>query len=95
MAEKNANFDLYAGETVTVVIDVKDKDDEDAAVDLTSATGTFIVKRNGTTLFSKTVGSGITLSTTVTGRMSVAISAANTSSACRRPTSSPSSVWLT
>lgn len=81
MAETNVNFDLYAGETVTLVIDVIDKDANDAAVDLTGATGTWVAKRNGTTLFSKTVGSGITLSTSVTGRMSVAISAANTSSA--------------
>lgn len=81
MAEKNVDFDLYAGETVTLVIDVVDKDAEDAAKDLTGATGTFIVKRSGTTLFSKTVGSGITLSTSVTGRMTVSISAANTSSA--------------
>lgn len=81
MAERNVNFDLFAGETVTLVIDVADKDNNDEAVDLTSATGTWVAKRNGTTLFSKTVGSGITLSTTVTGRMSVSISAANTSSA--------------
>ena len=81
MADKNVNFDLYAGETITLVVDVVDKDAEDAAVSLTSATGTFIVKRNGTTLFTKTVGSGITLSTAVTGRMTITISAANTSSA--------------
>lgn len=81
MADTNVKFDLYAGETVTLVIDVVDKDNDDEAVDLTGATVTWIAKRSGTTLFTKTVGSGITLSTSVTGRMSVSISASNTSSA--------------
>ena len=80
MAEKNQDFDIYAGEIHSLVVDVFDKNNYDVAIDLTSATVTWLLLSGSTTVLTKTVGSGITLSTTVTGRMTIALSAANSSS---------------
>ena len=79
MAERNQDFDLFYGEIHTLVIDVSDKNSEGAALVLTGSTCTWLMLLGSTTILTKTVGSGITLSTTKVGRMSIALSAANCS----------------
>ncbi len=77
MAEREQNFELWAGETRNLVIDVFDKNDGDSALDLAGSAVTWRLLYGATVVLTKTVGGGITLSTTVRGRMSVPISAAD------------------
>lgn len=71
---------LMRGDDRDFIFDVYDS--TGIAVAITGATITFTVRTaiDGSSVFSKTVGSGITISGTVTNRMTVAVDPADTSS---------------
>lgn len=77
MATTNQNFQMFADETKVLSFTVTNES-TGALVDFTGATITFRVKRGSTTLFSKTVGSGI--SVTGTGTFTVTIATGVTTS---------------
>lgn len=80
MSDTTEDISLYAGETKTVRARIFNGDDPDEREDLTGCSATFIVKDGSTTLFTKTVGSGIAVDTAEDGRLLITLSAANTSS---------------
>ena len=63
MAKYNQNHTMRAGETKTIRVTVRNRA-TGALVSFTSATITWTVKQNSTTLVTKTVGSGITVIST-------------------------------
>lgn len=78
MSVSGQNHTMVEKETKVFTVDVVDQDDG-AAVDLTSATITWRVKEGSTTKFSKTVGSGITLTSPTTGRFTITLATGDTS----------------
>lgn len=71
------NFDMYAGETIQLPATITYAS-SGALVDFSAATITFRIKRGSTTLLSKTVGSGITV--TGSGTFTVTIDTGDTTS---------------
>lgn len=79
MTKLGQNIELYTGDDLDLRVTVTDEND--AALDITSATATYTVKDapGGASLFTpKTVGSGIALTTPASGILTISIASANT-----------------
>ena len=73
-----SNFEMYSGNTRLLKVSVLDQDD--AIVDLSGASATFVLmKRPGqVAMITKTVGAGITITNAVGGEMEVLLVPADT-----------------
>lgn len=78
MAETGQDFDLYAGETKTVGVTIRNKSASNALVDLSGASMTWVARRGSSTAISKTIGGGITV--TGTGTCDIALAAGDSTS---------------
>lgn len=74
MTVRAQDFTMFEEETRT--LDVSAYDEDDALIDFSGATITWRVKDGNTTILTKTVGSGITV--TGTGTFSIALDSADT-----------------
>lgn len=75
MALDKQDFSIFAGETKTLSV-TSTTESTGALIDFTGATITWILKNGSTTVLTKTVGSGITV--TGTGTFTIALTAVNT-----------------
>lgn len=73
-----SNFDMFSGNTKVIKVVVRDQDD--AIVDLSGATATFVLMRapGQSAIISKTVGSGIVITDAVNGLLEITIDPADT-----------------
>jgi len=78
MANEQNVTGYYSGDDLELVVTIQDENG--AGLDITSATVTWVLKRNinSTALVTKTVGSGIVLTTPASGIITISIDPADT-----------------
>ena len=81
MAVEGQNHRMFAGETPTFTVGPVKNKSTGAIIDLTSATITWVVVQATppySTIFTKTVGSGITVASPTTGYFTITLTSSNT-----------------
>jgi hypothetical protein len=72
------NVTMYRGDTAILTVTVTDSDNGDAAKNITGATVRYVAVRRGTAYITKTVGSGIVLTTPASGILTITLDPADT-----------------